>query len=147
MRVHRDRLVGPFECRRVRDVVGIETDVAVPTLEARLVQPVRNHPQLGGAVAILAEDLRMHALIKADNRAGADHVVEAETQRDGVGVEAVGSGGEDEAAALRLVARDGGAGAGADVRSKLGVGEAVDERLQVARVDLGAEQEPVVDFL
>jgi hypothetical protein len=34
MRVHRDRLVGPFERRPVGDMVGIETHMAVCALEA-----------------------------------------------------------------------------------------------------------------
>ena len=35
MRVHGDRLVGPFERRLVRDMVGIEADMAVRAFQAR----------------------------------------------------------------------------------------------------------------
>ena len=96
MRVHRYGLVRPFERGPVGHVVGIEADVAVRALEARRFNPVGDHPQLGRAVAILAGDPGVDALVEADDRAGADHVVEAEPLGDRVGVKPVRRGREHE---------------------------------------------------
>ena len=89
MRVHGDGLVGPFERRPVGDMVGIEADVAVRALQPGFLDPVGDHPELGRAIAIFAGNFRVDALVEADDRAGADHVVETEPLRDRVGVKAV----------------------------------------------------------
>src|SRR5512146_2242538 len=105
MRVHGHGLVCPFEGRPIRNMVGIETNVPMNAFEARRLHPIRDHPHFRRSVAILAGDSGVHALIEADDRSGADYVVEAETFRDCVGVEPIGSCREHEAAALRFVTR------------------------------------------
>ena len=56
--------------------------------------------------------------------------------RDRVGVEAVGRGRQDDPTALGLVAGNRLARAGPDVRCDLLVGETLDQRLEIARMDL-----------
>ena len=87
-------------------MVGIETDMAMLSEEARLLDPVGDHPHLLFAVAIVALDPRMNALIETDHRAGGDDVVEAEPPGDRVGVEPVGGGRQHQPPVLRAVARD-----------------------------------------
>ena len=67
--------------------------------------------------------------------------------RDRVGVKPVGCRREDEAPALRLVARDRLARARTDVRCDLPRRRNFDQRLELARMDLRAEQQPMVDLL
>src|SRR6185369_3397051 len=147
VRIYGDRLVGPFERGLVGHVIGIKANVAVRTPEARFPHPIGDHPKLRRAIAILAQNLRVHAFVEANDRAGSDHVVKAEAIGDCVRIEAVRCGREDEAPSLRFVARDRLARAGPDVRRQLLFGEAIDQRLEIARVDLRAEQEGVVDLL
>src|SRR5688500_13192341 len=78
MRVDRDRLVRPLERRGVRHMVGIETDVAMLALEACPFAPVCSHPHLPRAISICAVDPCVDPFGEADDRAGADDVVETE---------------------------------------------------------------------
>src|SRR5437868_7553123 len=110
MRVHRDRLVGPFEHRRIARMIGIEADMAA--LDLALAEPVLDHPQLGWAVAILAVDLGMDSLVEAEDRIGADAVIESQPFGDLAGIEAVAGGGHHHASPFGLVAGDGRSSAG-----------------------------------
>ena len=89
----------------------------------------------------------MDPVVEADDRTGADHLVEPEPLGDRVCVKPVGGGRQDEPAALRFVARDGLARAGTDVRCHLPLCEALDERSELARVDSPTEQEAMINLL
>ena len=125
MRVHRNGLVSPFESGLVRRMVGIEADVSMQAFETRFFDPFGDHPHLRGAVAILASDLCMDAVVEADH----------------------GSRSEDDASAFRFVARNCLSGTWTNVRTELGIGEPFDERLKLAWMDMCADQQMVIDLL
>ena len=107
-------------------MVGVKTDVAA--FDPIGAEPCLDHRELGRAVAIGAVDLRVHLPVEAEDRIGADAIVEPQPLSNFGGVETVAGGGHHHAPPLGLVAGDRGARAGADVVGQRGGSETVDQR-------------------